>query len=462
MKPLAFVFVLVSSCSSLNVPMSRFARTGVLRALMAHSKIEPNPLVAAVKVSKTVEVFSTVKAMEAEGKKVTSLCVGEPDFPPPTAVLDATVDAVRSGDTKYTAVTGTEPLRSAIAADLVKRKELPYQPNEILVSNGAKQSVYQGVLAMCGPGDEVIIPAPYWPSYPEMVSLAGATPVILETSIDNDFLIDPQELAKAITDKSKLIIFCNPSNPSGAVHSAALMEEIADVIRAHPNLAVLSDEIYERLVYNEGNPHVSFATFDGMFDRTMTVNGFSKAYAMTGMRLGYMAAPANLLKVCVVCCIVVVVNRFFFFFASSWTLTFSHARLQPCITIQSQLTSCAGSVSQAAGLAALTKVSETEMTENVEIMKGKRDYVLSELSKMPNVKSFTPDGAFYILPDVSSYFNGDDTALCLKLLKEKSLALVPGSSFGAPGCVRLSYATSMEELKVAMEKLGSFLRESDQ
>ena len=331
MKPLAFVFVLVSSCSSLNVPMSRFARTGVLRALMAHSKIEPNPLVAAVKVSKTVEVFSTVKAMEAEGKKVTSLCVGEPDFPPPTAVLDATVDAVRSGDTKYTAVTGTEPLRSAIAADLVKRKELPYQPNEILVSNGAKQSVYQGVLAMCGPGDEVIIPAPYWPSYPEMVSLAGATPVILETSIDNDFLIDPQELAKAITDKSKLIIFCNPSNPSGAVHSAALMEEIADVIRAHPNLAVLSDEIYERLVYNEGNPHVSFATFDGMFDRTMTVNGFSKAYAMTGMRLGYMAAPANLLKVCVVvCCIVVVVNRFFFFFllprglSHSRTRAFSH------------------------------------------------------------------------------------------------------------------------------------------
>ena len=288
-------------------------------------------------MSATVELFSKVKAMEAEGKKVTSLCVGEPDFPPPQVVLDELVNAISSGQTTYTAVTGTEELRSAIAADLLKRKHLQYKSTEILVSNGAKQSVYQGVFAICGPGDEVIIPAPYWPSYPEMVALTGATPVILPTTIEDEFLVNPKALAAAITPKTKMIIFCNPSNPSGAVHSASLMSEIADVIRDYPQLAVLSDEIYERLVYNPSNPHVSFASLPGMYDRTLTVNGFSKAYAMTGLRLGYMAAPANLLK--------------------------------PCITIQSQLTSCASSISQAAGVAALTKVQESEMEANVEIMR---------------------------------------------------------------------------------------------
>jgi len=192
------------------------------------------------------------------------------------------------------------------------------------------------VFALCGPGDEVIIPAPFWPSYPEMVALAGATPVILPTMIDNDFLVDPTDLAAAITPKTKMMIFCNPSNPSGAVHSASLQAEIADVIRPHPNIAILSDEIYERLNYNPSNPHVSFAFLPGMYDRTMTVNGFSKSYAMTGLRLGYMAAPADLLK--------------------------------PCVTIQSQLTSCAGSISQAAGLAALTKVEESG-----EIRRGAKD-----------------------------------------------------------------------------------------
>ncbi|GMI28992.1 hypothetical protein TrRE_jg828, partial [Triparma retinervis] len=288
-------------------------------------------------MSATVELFSKVKAMEADGKKVTSLCVGEPDFPPPQAVLDEIIQAVSSGQTTYTAVTGTEELRSAIAADLLKRKNLKYKSTEVLVSNGAKQAVYQGVFALCGPGDEVIIPAPFWPSYPEMVALTGATPVILPTTIEDEFLINPKSLAAAITPKTKMMIFCNPSNPSGAVHSASLMSEIADVVREHPQLAVLSDEIYERLVYNPSNPHVSFASLPGMYDRTLTVNGFSKAYAMTGLRLGYMAAPANLLK--------------------------------PCVTIQSQLTSCASSISQAAGVAALTRVEESEMEANVEIMR---------------------------------------------------------------------------------------------
>ncbi len=404
-------------------------------AIVAHGLSGPvsvgpslNPLVANVKMSKTVEVFGLVKQMQAAGEKVVSLCVGEPDFPPPSAVVEATVDAVRSGVTTYTAVTGTLELRSAIASDLRNRKGVEYDTNDIVVANGAKQAVYQGVLALCGPGDEVIIPAPYWPSYPEMVALTGAKPVIVPTSIDNEFLIDPEDLAAAITPRTKMMIFCNPSNPTGSVHDEALMNAIADVIRPHSQLAVLSDEIYERLVYNKSKPHVSFAKLPGMYDRTLTVNGFSKAYAMTGYRLGYLAGPTKLAKA--------------------------------CTTIQSQLTSCASSISQAAGVAALTKVSEDEMEKNVQNMVGKRDYVIERLQNIEGVKSFVPDGAFYVLPDVGKWFGGDDAEFCLTLLKEKGVALVPGSSFGCAGTVRISYATSMEELEEAMDKIEEFLHEN--
>jgi aspartate/glutamate/aspartate-prephenate aminotransferase len=398
--------------------------------------VELNPLVAGVKISKTVEVFSLVKQMEAEGVEVTSLCVGEPDFPPPQAVLDAAVAAVSNGETRYTAVTGTATLREAIANDLKRRKGLTYDPTtEIVVGNGAKQCVYQGVLATCGVGDVVIIPAPYWPSYPEMVSLAGATPVILPTQEEDGYLINPTDLQNCLTehgDKVKLLIFCNPSNPTGGVHSLPQMTALANVLKDYPKVAVLADEIYERLVYSEtgdDDDHVSFAAVPGMYDRTMTVNGFSKAYAMTGMRLGYLAAPAKLAKA--------------------------------TTTIQSQLTSCAGSISQAAGIAALTQVSEEEMQSNVQIMKSKRDYVIDQLRSMPHVNlAVPPTGAFYVLPDVSHYYNGDDTQLCLDLLQQNQLALVPGSSFGAPGTIRISYATSIEELTLAMNKLRSFLEKT--
>eukprot|EP00429_Kryptoperidinium_foliaceum_P007714 CAMPEP_0176009676 /NCGR_PEP_ID=MMETSP0120_2-20121206/4374_1 /TAXON_ID=160619 /ORGANISM="Kryptoperidinium foliaceum, Strain CCMP 1326" /LENGTH=431 /DNA_ID=CAMNT_0017342481 /DNA_START=54 /DNA_END=1346 /DNA_ORIENTATION=+ len=386
-------------------------------------QITVNPIVASVKVSKTVEVFGLVKQMEAEGETVTSLCVGEPDFPPPQAVLDAAVKAVQGGDTRYTAVTGTAGLRNAIADDLKRRKGLEYNPlNEIVVGNGAKQSVYQGVLATCGPGDAVIVPAPYWPSYPEMASLAGADPVIVETTAESGYLLTPESLRKTLEENpnSKLLILCNPSNPTGGVYNREQLEGLAAVLKDFPKVLVLADEIYERLVY-EGEC-LSFATMPGMFHRTMTVNGFSKAYAMTGLRLGYVAAPLKLAKA--------------------------------ITTIQSQLTSCAGSVSQAAGLAALKEVSDEELDKNVQIMKEKRDFVLGELEKMPGVSvAIPPNGAFYVLPDVSGYFGGDDTELCLELLKSKKLALVPGSSFGAPGTVRISYATSMEELTTAMNKL---------
>lgn len=401
------------------------------------SSIEINPLLSNVKVSATVQIFSQVKQMQAEGIEVTSLCVGEPDFPPPQAVLDAASQAILDCDTRYTAVTGTAPLREAIAEDLKVRKGTEYNPvSEIVVGNGAKQCVYQGVLATAGAGDAVIIPAPYWPSYPEMVTLAQAESIILNTKEEDGYLINPEALRGCIEQNSdkniKLLILCNPSNPTGGVHSKKRLEEIAAVLEDYPDIAVLADEIYERLVYKDTDEdeHVSFASVSAnMYQRTMTINGFSKAYAMTGMRLGYMAAPQPLAKA--------------------------------ATTIQSQLTSCAGSISQAAGVAALKNVPESEMEDNVKIMREKRDYVIEQLKSMEGVNlAVPPTGAFYVLPDVSAFYDGDDTQLCLDLLKTKRLALVPGTSFGAPGTIRISYATSLEELAVAMGKLREFLEEA--
>jgi len=396
-----------------------------------NTPITINPIVSKVKISKTVEIFSLVKQMQADGvEDITSLCVGEPDFPPPQAVLTAAAEAIQACDTRYTAVTGTADLREAIAEDLKTRKGIEYDATtEILVGNGAKQCVYQGIFATCGPGDTVIVPAPYWPSYPEMVALSGASCKILETKEDDGYLITPEALRECLEsckDTAKLLIFCNPSNPTGGVHELSRLKELANVLEDYPNVAILADEIYERLTYND-NGHDSFAAVsENMFQRTMTINGFSKAYAMTGMRLGYLAAPKHLAKA--------------------------------ATTIQSQLTSCAGSVSQAAGVAALKNVPESEMEANVEIMREKRDYVISRLEKMDGVTlAVPPTGAFYVLPDFSTYYDGDDGALCLDLLKEQKLALVPGSAFGADGTIRISYATSLEELEVAMNKLETFL-----
>lgn len=396
-----------------------------------NTPVEPplNPLLSQIKPSKTVEVFSLVKQMEAEGETVTSLCVGEPDFAPPQCVLDAATDAMKGGQTRYTAVTGTLDLRKAIAEDLKSRKGVEYNPvTEVVVGNGAKQCVYQGLLAACGAGDEVIVPAPYWPSYPEMALLVGASPVILETNVDDGYLLNPDALEKCLEEhpKAKVLMLCNPSNPTGGVHSTELLTQIAKVLEKYPNVVILADEIYERLVYTDDGQCTSFASLPGMFERTITINGFSKSHAMTGFRLGYLAAPERFAK------------------ATS--------------VLQGQITSCASSVSQAAGVSALKEVDESWLENNVEIMKEKRDYVLQELAKMDGVSvSVPPNGAFYVLPDVSKYYDGDDTQLCLDLLKEKKLALVPGESFGAPGTVRISYATSMEELQTAMTKLREFL-----
>jgi aspartate/methionine/tyrosine aminotransferase len=420
----AYVFPYLSTDLTPSQPSFRSKSSSLMV-----QKAQLNPLISTILPSKTVEIFSLVKELESQGQKVTSLCVGEPDFAPPKAILEAAAQALWDGDTKYTAVTGTVPLRKAIARDLQNRKGLTYNPmTEIVVANGAKQAVYQGILATVGAGDGVLIPAPYWPSYPEMVRLAGAEPIILETQSNDGFLLTPVALRTALErhPNIKLLIFCNPSNPTGGVHDAKRLEELASVLNDFPQVLVLSDEIYERLCYT-GYDCPSMASH--LFDRTLVINGFSKAYAMTGFRLGYLAAPS--------------------------------AYAKACTTLQSQFTSCAGSISQAAGLAALENVDETELQEKFHEMKAKRDYVLQRLNSIPHAGvSVPPQGAFYVLPDVSHYTSDDsfdDVEFCKTLLQDHQLALVPGSAFGAPGTVRISYATSLEELKVAMDKFQTFL-----
>eukprot|EP00624_Nannochloropsis_granulata_P007118 evm.model.NODE_6442_length_21107_cov_24.898565.5 len=392
-----------------------------------------NPLLSSVAVSKTIEIHAMTKNMEARGEAVVSLCVGEPDFAPPAEVIEATIQAVREGHTRYTAVTGEATLRAAICKDLETRKGIKYAPEEIIVGNGAKQEVYQAVLALCRPGDEVIIPAPYWPSYPEIVKLAGATPVILETKAADGFLVDPEALSAAITPKTRMFIFCNPSNPTGAVHPPSVVDAVGAILkRPHAkHVWALSDEIYERIVYD--TPHKSLAAVSGLRDRVLLINGFSKAFAMTGYRLGYLAGPLAVIK--------------------------------GCTTLQSQITSCASSIAQRAGTVALG-LPEATMAPSVAVMRKKRDQVMAALAKIPRVTCSIPQGAFYVLPDISAYYHKttpagkiirDGHELCMYLLKEYKVALVPGDSFGDSSTIRISYATSEEELNIALTRLGDCL-----
>ncbi|CAM9869274.1 unnamed protein product [Scytosiphon promiscuus] len=399
-----------------------------------------SPVVKTVSPSKTLEVHALTQEMKARGERVVSLCVGEPDFQPPPAVIEATAAAAKEGVTKYTGVTGTVDLRKAICADLARRKSLTYSAGDIVVANGAKQAVYQAVLAVVRPGDEVIIPAPYWPSYPEMVRLAGGIPVIIETTVEEEFLLTAEKLRGALTDKTRMLIFCNPSNPTGAVHSKERCEELAAVLSEEGGKGsgcwVLADEIYERITYD--TPHVAFATIPGIDAaippaKTTTVNGFSKSHSMTGYRLGYLASPPIITKAVTI--------------------------------IQGQITSCASSISQAAGLVALT-VSDEEMQATFDVMRKKRDFVIKRLSEMPDLATAVPQGAFYVFPDVSAHFGksapdgtviGGATDLCLYLLRAHSVALVTGDGFGYSKCIRISYAASMEEIDEALAEFDKCL-----
>ena len=382
--------------------------------------------------SATLKITGKAKELKRQGKSVVSLSAGEPDFKTPAHICDAAINAIKDGFHGYTMNPGTPELREAIVSKLKRDNNLSFDPSQIICSNGAKQSVGFGLLAIIDKGDEVIIPAPYWVSYPEMVRLAEGESVTVRTSFENNFKITADELEAAITPKTKALILCSPSNPTGACYSKSELESLAEVLRKHPHVYILSDEIYEYIVF-EGE-HVSILNVaPDLKDRVILVNGFSKGFAMTGWRLGYLAANNE---------IVSAVSK-----------------------IQSQETSAPSSISQKAGEAAY-KGDLTEVKAMRDEFKKRRDFMVKELNSIEGVSCFTPGGAFYVFPDISHYIGSkkpdgttieSSTDLCLYLLEEFGLALVPGDAFGEPNGVRMSYAASLDDLKDAIERFKNGL-----
>lgn len=394
-----------------------------------------SPRVNSVKPSKTVAITDQATALALAGVPVIRLAAGEPDFDTPAAISEAGKNAIREGFTRYTPNAGTVELRQAICHKLKEENGISYTPDQILVSNGAKQSILQAVLAVCSPGDEVIIPAPFWVSYPEMARLADATPVIIPTHISENFLLDPKVLESKITEKSRVLILCSPSNPTGSVYPKRLLEEIAQVVAKHPRLLVLSDEIYEHIIYAPAT-HTSFASLPGMWERTLTVNGFSKAFAMTGWRLGYIAGPKHFVAA--------------------------------CGKIQSQSTSGASSISQKAGVAALGLgyAGGEAVSVMVKAFRERRDYLVKSFGELEGVKISEPQGAFYLFIDFSHYYGTkvegfgkieNSESLCRYLLDEGQVALVPGDAFGDDTCIRISYAASLTTIQAAVERIKKAL-----
>ncbi|KAF2284082.1 hypothetical protein P3X46_012832 [Hevea brasiliensis] len=397
--------------------------------------ISLSPRVNSVKPSKTVAIMDHATALLEAGVPVIRLAAGEPDFDTPAPIAEAGINAIREGYTRYTPNAGTFEVRTAICHKLKEENGISYAPNEILVSNGAKQSILQAVLAVCSPGDEVIIPAPYWVSYPEIARLADATPVILPTSISENFLLDPKLLESKLSEKSRLLILCSPSNPTGSVYNKGLLEEIARIVEKHPRLLVLSDEIYEHIIYAPAT-HTSFASLPGMWERTLTVNGFSKAFAMTGWRLGYLAGPKHFVAAC---------NK-----------------------IQSQFTSGASSIAQKAAVAALGLgyAGGEAVSTMVKAFQERRDFLIKSFGEMEGVRISKPQGAFYLFIDFSSCYGlevedfgaiEDSDSFCRYLLDKAQVALVPGGAFGDDTCIRISYAASLTTLQAAVERIKKAL-----
>ena len=377
--------------------------------------------------SATLKITGRAKELQREGKSIISLSAGEPDFPTPTFICDGAVEAIRNGEHGYTMNTGTPELRDAICTKLKRDNGLDYSPDQIVCSNGAKQSVGFSLLAMINPGDEVIIPAPYWVSYPAMTRLAQGIPVPLRTSFEDNYRLTPEQLEVAITDKTRVLILCSPSNPTGSCYSKKDLELLANVLRKHPNISIISDEIYEYIVFDD--EHISLLNVaPDLKDRVALINGFSKGFAMTGWRLGYLAGPKELVKA--------------------------------VAKIQSQETSAPSSISQAAGLAAYSGTLD-KVLEMRASFKERRNFMVEQLNGIEGVSCFSPGGAFYVFPDISSYLNSttplgkpvqSSTDLCLYLLDEAGLALVPGDAFGEPNGLRMSYAAAMDELVEAMNR----------
>jgi aspartate aminotransferase len=373
--------------------------------------------------SLSLSVDSKAKAMKSEGLDVCGFGAGEPDFDTPEHIKAAAIAALESGFTKYTPSSGIPELRQAIAEKLELENGISYKPSQIIVSTGAKHSCYNGILATCQPGDEVIIPSPYWLSYPEMVRLAGAEPIFVQTKEENGWKITRDEFENAMTPRTKMIILNSPNNPTGAVYTREEIEGIA-AVAAEEEILILSDEIYEKLVY-DGHEHISIASLGPEFyDLTITVNGFSKAYAMTGWRLGYLAAPEPIAKA--------------------------------IDSIQSHVTSNPCSFAQKGALAAL-KGDQQSVADMRDEFDMRRQYIIERFSKLQNVSIVKPNGAFYVLANISK-LGLTSQNFADRLLSKANVSVVPGIAFGDDRTVRFSYATSLDVIKKGMDRFEDFCR----
>jgi aspartate aminotransferase len=381
-----------------------------------------------IKPSPTLAVTNRAAELRAAGKDIIGLGAGEPDFDTPKHIKDAAIDALNKGFTKYTAVDGTPSLKKAIIEKFQRDNGLSYQPNQILVSCGGKQSFFNMALALLNAGDEVIIPAPYWVSYPDMVRIAEGTPVIVETEQSNRFKMTASQLEAAITPETKLVVLNSPSNPSGVAYTEAELKELAAILLKFPNVLVATDDMYEHILWAEGGFHNILTVCPELYDRAIVMNGVSKAYSMTGWRIGYIAGPEVLVKA--------------------------------MKKIQSQSTSNPTSISQYAAEAALNGSQEC-VQEMLSAFKVRHDYVIKALNELPGVECIESDGTFYAFPSFKGAMQATgcetDVEFAEKMLNEAEVALVPGSAFGTPGHMRLSYATSMENLETAISRLAKAL-----
>ncbi|WP_224489599.1 pyridoxal phosphate-dependent aminotransferase [Robertkochia flava] len=392
-----------------------------------------NPLserILQMSTSATLAMAAKARELKSEGKDIIGLSLGEPDFNTPDFIKEAAKEAIDQNYNSYSPVDGYADLKQAIIKKFKRDNGLDYQPGQIVVSTGAKQSLANVAMAVINPGDEVILPAPYWVSYSEIVKLAEGVPVEVPTSIDTDFKMTPEQLEKAITPKTKMLWYSSPCNPSGSVYSKEELEALAVVLRKHPGIIVVSDEIYEHI--NFKNAHHSMAACEGMYDRTVTVNGVSKAFAMTGWRIGYIGAPEYIAKAC---------NK-----------------------IQGQITSGANCIAQRATIAAL-EAPVSNIKYMIDKFHERRDLVLKLLGEIPGMNLNVPEGAFYVFPDISYYFGktikgktiNNATDFSLLLLEEALVATVTGEAFGNPNCIRISYAASEAELQEAIKRIKEVL-----
>jgi len=386
--------------------------------------------IKSLSVSQTLAMAQKSRELQAKGIDIISLSLGEPDFNTPDYIKEAAKKAIDDNYSRYPPVPGYSDLREAISKKFKEENGINYSPDQIIVSAGGKHSLINVILSIINPGEEVIILAPYWVSYYDQVILAGGKPVIIEASIDNDFKIRPEQLEVVITKRTRLIIFNSPSNPTGMVYDRDEMEEIARIVQRHEGLFIISDEIYEHIIFS--GEHVSMASFDFIYDRVITVNGVSKGYAMTGWRIGYIGAPLWIAKA--------------------------------CDKLQGQFTSGVCSIAQRAALAAIQGKSDSQRIM-CEAFHRRRDLICGLLKEIKGLKIRVPQGAFYVLPDISHFFgksdgqtkitNSDD--LALYLLDKAQVAVVGGDAFGAPDCIRISYATADELLVEAVKRIKTAL-----